>query len=601
MILNMQIIPQILKNKFGIGLVLFIVLGAGYFQNKIFRDEIPVQYVTASAERGTLILSVTGTGQTNVSDQMDIKPEVSGKVTAVYVKKGQEVKKWALLASIDSRDAQRAVRDAEISLESAQVELGELLAGSDDQSLLQAENALLQAKRDLEKAKEDYESIEVDAATSLASAYEDGYSDVSTLFFKLSDYMKDLQDVLGTEQITEKNIDLYKLILGKSSPFIQKLLDDYYKANDLYNKNFTFFRKVFRDDDHNTVYLLISDTLETTKAISQAMESARHMYDAIVLGGYKQYYISSSVDKMQPKIESDLSSIFSNINSLQKTIDTIDDTVGDTPGKIKDSELVFELAKEKVEDKRLVLDELRAGADSLGIRSQQNIVAQKEAILLDAKEKLADHFVRAPFDGVIAEIDTRAGDSVSSGTTIAILTTRQQIAELTLNEIDIAKVKLNQLATLTFDAVDELTLTGKVTDIASFASTNQGVVTYGITIMLDTVSDLIKPGMTVDASIIVERKDSVVLVPNSAVQSQGGQIFVEVMQNGTPQVVPVEVGLSNELFTEITGGLQAEVEIVTARIGGEGSSQAANIGQSFRAPGFGGGGFRGGGGGFISH
>ena len=226
MILNMQIIPQILKNKFGIGLVLFIVLGAGYFQNKIFRDEIPVQYVTASAERGTLILSVTGTGQTNVSDQMDIKPEVSGKVTAVYVKKGQEVKKWALLASIDSRDAQRAVRDAEISLESAQVELGELLAGSDDQSLLQAENALLQAKRDLEKAKENYESIEVDAATSLASTYGDGYSDVSTLFFKLSDYMEDLQDVLGTEQITEKNIDSYKLILGESSPFIQKLLDD---------------------------------------------------------------------------------------------------------------------------------------------------------------------------------------------------------------------------------------------------------------------------------------------------------------------------------------------------------------------------------------
>ena len=147
--------------------------------------------------------------------------------------------------------------------------------------------------------------------------------------------------------------------------------------------------------------------------------------------------------------------------------------------------------------------------------------------------------------------------------------------------------------------MEDITLTGKVVEIDTLGAVNQGVVTYNVKIAFDTQDERIKPGMTIDASIITDRKDGIVLVPNAAVKTQRGQIYVEVMQNGTPQAVPVEVGLSNELFTEITGGLEVEAEIVTARIGGERSTQTANVEQSFRGlPSFGGGGggFRGGGG-----
>lgn len=600
-----KLLKQILKHKFATGIVLLVVIGGYLGYQNLPRDNIGIQYVTAEVQQGTIIFSVSGSGQIDVSDQIDIKPKVSGKITAVYVKKGQDIKKGALLASLDSRDAQRAVSDAEISLESAKIKLDELFAGADAQSLLQAENALAQAERDLEKAKANYENIEADSESTLVSSYEDGYNDVSTSFFKLSDYMKDLKDVIGTDQRSQKYITGYELILGKDSLFIQKLLVDYDLALNLFNKNFAFFITVFRDDDRDTVYQLISDTLETTKAISRSLESARHMYDAAVLNeSYRRLNIASQIDKMQPKIESDLSSVFSTISSLQRTIDTIDDTIQDTPDKIIDAELALKSAQEKLGDKKLSLEELRAGADPLDIRTQQNIVAQRESALSDAKEKLVNHFVRAPFDGVLAEVNVKIGDSVSSGTTLAILMAQQQIAELALNEIDIAKVKLNQPVTLTFDAVAELTLTGKVTDIASTAFTNQGVVTYGVTITLDTINELIKPGMTVDASIITERKDGVVLVPNVAVQTQGGQTFVEIMQNDVPQLVPVEVGLSNELATEIISGLESGVQVVTARLGGEGSSQTANVNQSLRIPGLGGGGggFRGGGGGgFLPH
>ena len=72
---------------------------------------------------------------------------------------------------------------------------------------------------------------------------------------------------------------------------------------------------------------------------------------------------------------------------------------------------------------------------------------------------------------------------------------------------------------------------------------------------------------------------------------------MDVLENGILQSVPVEVGLSNEISTEIVSGLREGAQVITARFGGEGGSQTANVGQSFRIPGFGGGGggFRGGG------
>jgi len=601
---------QIVKHKFITGAIFLLIIIGGYFDyQRLVKNKNTVRYLTAAVEKGTLIVSVSGSGQVSASDQIDLKPKVSGDVVYVGAEKDQKVKAGQLLIQIDTGDAQRAVSDAEIALESAKIKLEELLSSPDAQSLLQAENALAQAERDLEKAEKTYKTIETDAESTLASAYEDGYSDVSTAFFKLSGYMKDLKDVLGTEQSAEEYISGYKLILGSDSLFIQKILDDYYQANDLFNKNFAFFRGVYRDDDRDTIYQLISDTLETTKAISRALESARHMFDAIMTQSYKRLSIASQIDKMQPKIESDLSSIFSTITSLQKTIDTIDETLQDTPDKIKDAELALKSAQEKVEDKKLALEDLKAGADELDIRTQQNIVTQKEAALTDAKDKLASCFVRAPFDGVVAKINVKKGDSASSSTTLATLITQQKIAEITLNEVDAAKVKVGQKVTLTFDALPEVSISGKVLEVDTVGQVSQGVVSYGVKIALDIEDERIKPGMSITADIITDVKQDVLVLPNNAVKSQGNSYYVELVEapeemrqqllasvSGInlptpPKRQPVEIGLSNDLSTEIVSGLKEGDIVVTSTISPgvvQTTQTRTTQTQGFQIPGMGG-------------
>jgi len=594
------------RHKFITFLILAALIGGGYYYYKQ-RTVAPAvtRYVLGAVEKGTLVTSVAGTGQVAVSDQVDIKPKVSGDVTAVNVVQDQEVKEGAALVYLDSRDARAAVTDAEIALESAKIKLDDLIAQPDAQSVRQAENSLDQALRDLDKAQTTYAGIDAQNEKDLTQAYEDGYNTVSASFYKLSDYMTDLRDALGTSASEDEYVTAYKLLLGERSTYIQQLLDDYAAAKTLYDTNSAFFRTVIGTDDREAVKKLIVATRDTAKPIYRALESARRMYDAIVLVSYTQYRISATIDKMQPKIENDVTSAASVNDSLQQAVDKIDTTIEDAPGKVTDAKLAVQTAEQNVLDRTQTLTDLKKGADPLDIRTQQNVVAQQEAALRDAREKLSDYSVRAPFDGVIAVLAVKKGDSVSSGSSLATLITKQHIAEISLNEVDAVKVKLGQKATISFDAIEGLTLTGTVQQIDTLGTVSQGVVNYAVKIGFDTQDDRVKPGMTLSTSVITEAKTDVLMAPNSAVKSSANGNYVEILDDAVPYVAAasgtngsassgassftsaagprqqaVEIGLSNDTMTEIVVGLKEGDKVISSTIKSSSTAAATTSGGS---------------------
>jgi multidrug efflux pump subunit AcrA (membrane-fusion protein) len=70
--------------------------------------------------------------------------------------------------------------------------------------------------------------------------------------------------------------------------------------------------------------------------------------------------------------------------------------------------------------------------------------------------------------------------------------------------------------------------------------------------------------MTATAVIQLDRKDDVVRVPNSAVQSQNGVTYVRVMKNGEMNMVEVQTGLAADDYTEITSGIKEGDTVVTS-------------------------------------
>jgi RND family efflux transporter MFP subunit len=246
-------------------------------------------------------------------------------------------------------------------------------------------------------------------------------------------------------------------------------------------------------------------------------------------------------------------------------------------------------AQLKVETDQQSLDTLRASSASTALQirvAREQVVADGEAVtaakaqvanaelaLDQAKTAAADRKVTAPVDGTVTVVNVANGDEVtgstssaSSAAALVITDTTQVEAVVSLAETDVANVQVGQKATLTFDALPNLTLTGKVTEVDASGTVNSGVVSYNVTIVPDTTNPAVKGGMTVSAAIITQVVPDALAVPNSAVKSQSGTSYVQILQNGLPVDQTVETGVSNSSYTQITSGLTAGQEVVTQTI-----------------------------------
>src|SRR3989338_2354468 len=199
-----NLLAQFMKRKLVAGIVLLLIAGGGYYgYTKYYGTATTTRYVAASVEKGTLVVSISGSGQVSASNQVDIKPKTSGEITALNIKLGQEVGAGAILAAIDARDAERALRDAETALETAKLDLDKILEPLDALTLLQAENSLTQAKESKQKAED-----------NLKKTYEDGFNTVTNAFLNLPSVMAGLYDMLYSSDTSlggggQRNIDFY--------------------------------------------------------------------------------------------------------------------------------------------------------------------------------------------------------------------------------------------------------------------------------------------------------------------------------------------------------------------------------------------------------
>ena len=596
-----KIHAMIKKRKITFGVIVFIIAVGGYFLFQKFNaNTSQIRYVLGSVERGTIAASISGTGQVTNSNQVDVKPKVSGDVIFVGVKSGQEVKAGGLIAQLNAKDVQKSVRDAEANLAAARLSLEKLVQPADQLSIMQAENSLVDAKEAKQKSQDD-----------LAKAYEDGFTAISDAFLDLPAVMSGMDDMFFDRSIDKSQDNIAWYINQTSSEiegerdralrYANDFQDIYKKSRDAFTKNFDDYKLISRQSETKSIESLIIETYDATKIIVDAVKSAKNFVD----------FIQDTLERRDAQIPSALSTHQSSLNSFTETANTHISSLLSVKRVIETSKETIASSDRTIAERTESLTRLKAGADPLDIQSQHITIKQRENALLDARERYADYFVRAPFEGVIAKLDVKKGDPVSSATILATLVTKQKVAEISLNEVDVAKVKVDQKVALTFDAVSDLSISGKVAEIDAMGTVSQGVVSYNIKIFFDTQDDRVKPGMTVSANIIIGVKPDVIMIPNFALKSQNETYYVEVpdAQDNNQQppanagavtlVSPprrqiIEIGIANDEFTEILSGLKAGDQIIVSTINTQATTNSAQTSSSFRIPGLPGGGGTGG-------
>lgn len=189
----------------------------------------------------------------------------------------------------------------------------------------------------------------------------------------------------------------------------------------------------------------------------------------------------------------------------------------------------------------------------------------------------------APDDGVISDLmlaqsivvsassttSNTSGATIVSAQTVAKInhTDSQLIATISLTQEDITKVKANQKVTMTLDAFEDQTFTGKVLAVDTSGSVSSGVTSYSVTILMDKTDAEIYPNMAVSATIITSSESDVVMVPTAAVTtSTDGTSTVQIMKNNKPVTTTVEIGNANDSYTVIKSGVSEGDTVVTATI-----------------------------------
>jgi RND family efflux transporter MFP subunit len=242
----------------------------------------------------------------------------------------------------------------------------------------------------------------------------------------------------------------------------------------------------------------------------------------------------------------------------------------------------------------------------LGLTSANESLDSAATSVSQAKDNADKRTVTAPVGGVITVLNAQNGQSLSgssssssgssaastSGSTnsaveISDLSTLR--AQVQINEVDLVNVKVGQSASVTFDALPSVAVSGTVSDIAPTGTNTSGVVTYNVNIALKSVDPRLRPTMSCTADITSETHTDALVVPSPAVHTDAAtqQHYVETVDaSGQTKQVIVQTGLVVGTQTEILSGVTEGAVVVTGgSTGTSGSTTTSSTGGAGRGGG----------------
>lgn len=217
------------------------------------------------------------------------------------------------------------------------------------------------------------------------------------------------------------------------------------------------------------------------------------------------------------------------------------------------------VAYARIQQAKAQLDQLLAPLTDVQVQQADLSVAQAQLALAQARQRLARAELRAPFDGLVATVNVKAGEPIGSSVpALVLLDTRRFLLEVTVNEVDVAQLAVGQPVSVSVDALPNLALGGSVERIAPTGTVQGGAVNYIVRVALAESEAPLRAGMSASVQVTVAEADDVVLAPNWAIRRdrQTGQAYLSIQAGETLQEVPIETGLRGESYTEVLSGVE---------------------------------------------
>ena len=216
------------------------------------------------------------------------------------------------------------------------------------------------------------------------------------------------------------------------------------------------------------------------------------------------------------------------------------------------------------------------------LQAKEQVNTSKESVQ-KAQTNLGYATITSPIDGVILSKSVEEGQTVAASfNTPELFVIAQDLTNMRviadIDEADIGGVKEGQRVSFTVDAFPDDHFEGQVTQVRQQATTESNVVTYEVVISAPNKDLKLKPGLTANVTIFTLEKNDVLAAPAKALRFQPNEAFLQKgetiddcegdhkvwTKEGTVfKAHKVEIGTTNGIMTEITGGIKEGTEVLT--------------------------------------
>jgi HlyD family secretion protein len=207
------------------------------------------------------------------------------------------------------------------------------------------------------------------------------------------------------------------------------------------------------------------------------------------------------------------------------------------------------------------LDQLLAGPMQSQIDRATIAVEQAQAGLDEAETAYNRTLLTAPFDGIVSAVDVEVGALVLPGRPVVELADVSPLhLTVKVDEIDIRQISLGMPTRVQLDALPEVELRATLADLALVGENEAGIVSYDARVELDEYHPDVRVGMTAEASVVVDERRDVLVVPNIYIRldRQADRAFVNVMREdgSLEEDVEITLGLRGQNTSEVLSGVK---------------------------------------------
>ena len=283
-------------------------------------------------------------------------------------------------------------------------------------------------------------------------------------------------------------------------------------------------------------------------------------------------------------ISADKESISQAQDSLQLTMSQVDASNTQARQQVASAQLSLQSAQNGFDSKT-------APATDQTIASDKASVLQAQQSVDNAQKQVDGAVIKAPEVGTVVAVNVVPSTTAPSGDAIELMTTELDVTA-DFAESDITSIAAGQKATVSISATGDQ-VQGTVTTVEPVAATSgsSSVVSYSVTVALDSNPAKSLPGMSALVAITIQESDNVVAVPAIALVGTTGNYSVRVMNaDGSVTSTPVDVGLVTASLAEIKSGVSAGATIVTGTSSSLNSTTTTGAGAGFPGAGLNGGG-----------